>query len=113
MAITKDQIIGALPTLSQSDLSAIKALTGVLLEPGPPKAANGPNNPQAALFGAMQGVLGVRYGPPCKVFIKNAPDFLAFISINFGSNADRRVHTALLNLLAGLTTSLSPSRRPN
>ena len=95
MTLTKDQIIGALPTLSQSDLTAIKAVTVALLGHGLPDAVNGPNGPSAWLFEALAGVLGVSYGlqsGSAKQFNKSAPVFLKFVEEHFSSSLTKKVN---------------------
>ena len=62
MPPNKDQILAALPSLSQEALQAIKTAAEGLLNRG---QGNSPpqNNSLAWLYEALQATLGVRYGP--------------------------------------------------
>lgn len=106
MKLTKDQIIGALPTLGHADLKAINAVTAHLLGQGLPDPQNHPNGPQAWLFVALQGVLNGAYRPPdsLKAFNKNAPAVIKFVADGFGVHfLDKKVEAmALLNGLVCL-----------
>ncbi len=107
MRITKDQIMGALPSLSQDDLKAIKTLAGALLQRGAPDTQNNPENAQGWLFVALAGVLNMGRGLPgsSKPFNKNAPVFLGFVAAYFAKALHRKVDalavmTALLRLIS-------------
>jgi hypothetical protein len=107
MRVTKDQIIGALPHLSQPDLLAIKTAAGALLQQGATGTQNDPENAQGWLFAALAGVLNMGHRLPdsVKPFNKNAPLFLGFVAAHFASAMHKKIDalavmTGLLQLLA-------------
>jgi len=106
MPVTKDQILGALPSLSQQDLKVIQTLAGRLLLEKAPNRANEPQNAQAWLFRAMQALLNYPYALPAstaQVFKQNAPGFVAFAETTCSGGMARQVDgLALLGRLLQL-----------
>lgn len=106
MKITKDQIMGALPHLSQSELAVIKALVVALLHEKAPEAPNAADGPQGWLLEAMQMALGMSHQLPrnIKHFGTNAPEFIRFIRETFPKDPLRSKVTALgvMRMLLGL-----------
>ena len=106
MPITKDQILGALPTLKHDDLTAIRAVLNGLLDQGGTQASKVAANAQAGLFTALQQVLGKPYYTPesLKPFNKHAPTFIKFTELYFGTVKTKvdllALHVGLLRLLA-------------
>lgn len=107
MKLTKDQIITALPGMSQQDLLAIRAVTGHLLQPGATTVQNSPDNAQGWLFAALAGLLNTTgiSTDHVKQFEKNAPAFLAFVSKHFSDVLNSKVRalslmTSLLQMIA-------------
>ena len=86
--VSKDQILGSLPTLTKADLQALQTVIGGLLGNGATKQAPNPNDPQVWLFEALAATLHLRQSyypafmasPVGKTFNKNAPVALGFMT---------------------------------
>ena len=99
--------MGALPSLSQPDLLAIKTLAGALLHEGAPDTQNNPENAQGWLFVALAGVLNMGHRLPDSIrpFNKNAPVFLGFVATHFSQVMHKKIDA--LAVMTGLLRLLS------
>lgn len=101
----RDQILAALPSLSQADLRAINAASGALMAGRHPVAPQPFETPQGWLAEALQGALGLggagaRQLP--STFNKQAPTALAFMVQAFGPLKNKTTTLAIMRLILGL-----------
>ena len=92
MPLTKDQILAALPSLSQADLKALGAVIGGLVRAEAPDASNDPTAWLAEALGAVTGVSWL--GGAGAAFNKNAPLAIKFMQTHFTGALNNKI-TAL------------------
>lgn len=103
MPVTKDEILGALPSLSHADLLAVQALASALV--GGVGAALSLQG--AACFNALVSALGaqitysaIEQTKTGKLFIKRLPDFIKFLDANFaGWDSNKLTQMAFLRMI--------------
>ena len=108
MRVTKDQIIGVLPTLTKDDLFAIKAVADSLL--GGEKVKTKSDDPAGWLHDAMLRALGITKSfhneKISKLFDKNSVVFLEFVNKHFeGSLKKQASGVAVMQALVKLIIS--------
>lgn len=106
----KDEILTALPLMSHSDLMAIHAMAGHLLQPHPLGGNDGASTLAPILFDALQATAGgtVPYASVAltktgKLLIKNAPNVEQFFNKHFkGWDKNKIVKLAFIQLMTML-----------
>ncbi|SRR6266852_4417557 len=104
MPLTKDQILGALPNLSQADLAMVHAMSGQLLAP-----TQGMSDTKQVLFDALAATIShpMPYSNmPTNLasqFERHFPDLLLFFDKHFkGWDSNKIVQTGFLRMIFSL-----------